>query len=198
MEASAAQTRPQKGQKLELQVDDLAFGGAGVARHDGYVVFVRDALPGDRVRAEITMRKRAYAEARTLVVVTPGPDRIAPVADHPGAPWQVLPYERQLEYKQRQVGEALTRLGKLEGFELHDIVPAVEQWRYRNKLEYSFGTGPRPDRELICGFHAPGSWEDIVAVEDCLLQSERGNRARHEVLAWARAQGLGAYDRRTQ
>jgi 23S rRNA (uracil1939-C5)-methyltransferase len=196
MEASAAQTRPQKGQKLELQVDDLAFGGAGVARHDGYVVFVRDALPGDRVRAEITKRKRAYAEARTLEVVTPGPDRIAPVADHPGAPWQVLPYERQLEYKQRQVAEALTRLGKLEGFELHDIVPAVEQWRYRNKLEYSFGHDA--DGTLVCGFHRPGSWEHIEPLDDCLLASERGNAARVAALEWCRAQGLSAYDRRSQ
>ncbi|MDP9346577.1 MAG: 23S rRNA (uracil(1939)-C(5))-methyltransferase RlmD [Actinomycetota bacterium] len=196
MEASAAQTRPQKGQKLELQVDDLAFGGAGVARHDGYVVFVRDALPGDRVRAEITKRKRAYAEARTLEVVTPGPDRIAPLADHPGAPWQVLPYERQLEYKQRQVGEALRRLGKLDGFELHEIVPAVEQWRYRNKLEYSFGTGG--EGELVCGFHRPGSWEHIEPLEDCLLAGARGNAARIAALEWCRAQGLSAYDRRSQ
>jgi 23S rRNA (uracil1939-C5)-methyltransferase len=177
-------------------VDDLAFGGAGVARHDGYVVFVRDALPGDRVRAEITKRKRAYAEARTLEVITPGPDRIAPVADHPGAPWQVLPYERQLEFKQRQVKEALTRLGKLEGFELHDIVPAVEQWRYRNKLEYSFGHGP--DGELVCGFHRAGSWEHIEPLDDCLLASERGNAARVAALDWCRAQGLSAYDRRSQ
>jgi 23S rRNA (uracil1939-C5)-methyltransferase len=196
MEASAAQTRPQKGQKLELQVDDLAFGGAGVARHEGYVVFVRDALPGDRVRAEITKRKRAYAEARMLEVVTPGPDRIAPVAHHPGAPWQVLPYERQLEYKQRQVSEALTRLGRLDGFKLHDIVPAVEQWRYRNKLEYSFGTGD--DGALVCGFHRAGSWEHIEPLDDCLLASERGNAARVAALEWCRAAGLVAYDRRSQ
>ena len=68
------------------------------------------------------------------------------------------------------------------------IVPAVEQWRYRNKLEYSFGTGP--DGELVCGFHAPGSWEDIEHVEDCLLASERGNAARARRSQWCRAQGL--------
>jgi 23S rRNA (uracil1939-C5)-methyltransferase len=75
-------------------------------------------------------------------------------------------------------------------------VPAVEQWRYRNKLEFSFGTGP--DGELVCGFHAPGSWEDIVGIEDCLLQSEHGNQVRRDVLAWARDQGHSAYDRRSQ
>ncbi|QEC46961.1 23S rRNA (uracil(1939)-C(5))-methyltransferase RlmD [Baekduia soli] len=197
--ASARPPRPERGQEIDLRIDSLAFGGAGVARTEGgYVLFVRDAIPGDRVRAVVTKRKRHYGEARTVEVLEPAPDRLAPLADHPGAPWQVIPYARQLEIKQGQVDDALRRLGGLDGFELHDIVPAVEQWRYRNKLEFSFGTGPRPDRELICGFHAPGSWEDIVAVEDCLLQSERGNRARHEVLAWARAQGLGAYDRRTQ
>ena len=88
----------------------------------------------------IGKRKRAYAEARTIEILEPSPDRIAPVADHPGAPWQVLPYERQLEVKQSQVDDALRRIGKLDGFALEPIVPAVETWRYRNKLEYSFGT----------------------------------------------------------
>src|SRR6201989_442804 len=132
-------TRPERGQELELTVDGLAFGGAGVARHQGYVVFVRDAIPGDRVRAVVTKRKRAYGEARVLELLEPAPDRIAPVADHPGAPWQVLPYERQLEVKQGQGDDALRRIGKLDGFALEPIIPALAQWRYRNKLEYSFG-----------------------------------------------------------
>src|ERR671931_572104 len=134
-------TRPERGQELELTVDALAYGGAGVARLDGYVVFVRDAVPGDRVRAVVTKRKKAFAEARAVELLEPGPDRIPAVADHPGAPWQVLPYERQLAVKAEQVDDALRRIGKLDGFELEEIVPAVEQWRYRNKLEYSFGTG---------------------------------------------------------
>lgn len=194
---AARPPRPDRGAVLELRVDGLAHGGAGVARTaGGYVVFVRDAVPGDRVRAVLTKRKRHYGEARLQEVLEPSPERIAAVADHPGAPWQVLPYERQLEIKQQQVDDALRRLGHLDGYELADIVPAVEQWRYRNKLEFSFGTDA--DGTLVCGFHAPGSWEDIVGLDDCLLQSERGNQARRDVLAWARAQGLDAYDRRTQ
>ncbi|HEY4097195.1 MAG TPA: 23S rRNA (uracil(1939)-C(5))-methyltransferase RlmD [Baekduia sp.] len=192
--------RPERGQELELHIDSLAFGGAGVARFGppthGWVVFIREALPGDTVRAVVTKRKRHYGEARLVEVVTPSPDRVEPKADHPGAPWQVLPYERQLEIKAEQVEDALRRLGHLDGFEMQPIVPAVEQWRYRNKLEFSFGTDA--EGQLICGFHAPGSWEDIVGVEDCLLQSERGNRARREVLEWARGQNLTAYDRRSQ
>jgi len=196
MEASTTRKRYERGQKLDLHIDSLAFGGAGVARIDGYVVFVREAMPGDRVRAEITRAKKAYAEARAVEVLEPGPDRVAPLADHPGAPWQVLPYERQLEVKAAQVQEALRRIGHLDGYELQPIVPAVEQWRYRNKLEYSFGTDQ--SGQLVCGFHAPGSWERIEHVEDCLLASEAGNQARRAALAWCRERGLDAYDRRAQ
>jgi 23S rRNA (uracil1939-C5)-methyltransferase len=186
-------TRVERGDELELTVDSLAFG---VARRDGYVVFVRDAIPGDTVRAVVTKRKKAYAEARTVALVEPGPQRIDAVASHPGAPWQVLPYERQIAIKAEQVQDALQRIGHLEGYELEPLVPAVEQWRYRNKLEYSFGTAP--DGELICGFHAAGSWEQIEHVEDCLLASEAGNEARRAALRWCRERGLAAYDRRAQ
>ena len=195
MERTAA-TRPAKGEVLELTVDSLAFGGAGVARLDGYVVFVADGFPGDRVRAEVEKAKRAYAQARAIEILEPSPDRVPPRAEHPGAPWQVLPYERQLSVKQDQVEDALRRIGRLDGFELEPIVPAVETWRYRNKLEYSFGTGP--DGRLVCGFHAPGHWEEIVELTDCWLASEAGNAARERVVEWCRNAGLTAFDRRTR
>jgi 23S rRNA (uracil1939-C5)-methyltransferase len=188
-------SRPSRGDQLELTIDSLAFGGAGVARLEGYVVFVSDAVPGDRVRAVVGKSKRAYAEARAAEILEPSPDRIPAVADHPGAPWQVLPYERQLEVKQEQVADALRRIGKLEGFELEPIVPAVEQWRYRNKLEYSFGADD--NGRLVCGFHAPGRWDQIIEVRDCLLASKAGNAARERIVGWCRAQGLAPYDRRS-
>ena len=197
MAAPTTLARPRRGDELELTVDRLAYGGNGVARReDGYVVFVAGAVPGDRVRAEIGKSKKAYAEARTVELLEPSPDRIPAVADHPGAPWQVLPYARQLEVKQEQVEDALTRIGRLEGYELEPIVPAIEEWRYRNKLEYSFGTGE--DGALVCGFHAPGRWDQILPLDDCKLASERGNAVREQVLAELRRQGLGAWDRRTQ
>ena len=113
----------------------------------------------------------------------------------PGAPWQGLPYERQLIHKSDQVDEALRRIGGLDGFELEEIEPAVEQWRYRNKLEYSFGE--RED-EVVLGFHARGRWDVVVGVEDCLLASERGNEARNRVRDWARLEAIPAYDRRSR
>jgi len=197
--------RPQRGDELELRIESLAFGGEGVARlgDGGYVVFVAGAIPGDLVRAVVHKRKRSYAHARTLEVLEPSPERIAPVAHHPGVPWQVLPYERQLQIKREQVDEALKRIGHLDGYELQEIVPAVQPWRYRNKLEYSFGEavgeavgdGDGAPGELLCGFHAPAGGNRVTPMDDCLLASERGNLAREVALRWCRAEGLTAWDR---
>lgn len=187
--------RPTRGDELELTIDSLAFGGNGVARHNGYVVFVVGAVPGDRVRARVTRPKRDYAEAITVEILEPSPERIPATAPHPGVPWQVLPYERQLEIKAQQVDDALRRIGKLDGFTLEPIVPAEQRWRYRNKLEYSFGNSD--DGELVFGFHAPGHWERIVPIDDCLLASERSNAVSRQVLEWCLSKGLTAYDRRT-
>jgi 23S rRNA (uracil1939-C5)-methyltransferase len=115
------------------------------------------------------------------------------VARHPGVSWQVLPYARQLQIKGGLVEEALRRIGRLSGFELEEIVPAVAPWRYRNKLEYSFGESQ--EGRLICGFHAPAGRNEVVAIEDCLLASERGNLARDIALGWCRSEGLRAWDR---
>jgi 23S rRNA (uracil1939-C5)-methyltransferase len=252
--------RPERGEEIELEIDSLAHGGEGVGRlthtgtpregghpegrsqaggEGGYVVFVSGALPGDRVRAIVVKRKRSYAHARLLEILEESPERIPPTAKHPGVAWQVLPYERQLQIKREQVEDALRRIGKLDGFELEEILPAVAQWRYRNKLEYSFGEsseenssegdrgmggkewergmggkewkrgmgGKEDDRgvgrkegggALVCGFHAPGGWKRVEPIEDCLLASEAGNRAREVALAWAREHGLRAWDRRRE
>jgi 23S rRNA (uracil1939-C5)-methyltransferase len=209
---SALPKRPERGQQIELQIDSLAHGGEGVGRltlpgtsgdtpsgahGGGYVVFVSGAVPGDRVRVEVVKRKRSYAHARVVEILEPSPERIPPTAQHPGVPWQVLPYERQLQIKHAQVEDALRRIGKLDGFELAEIVPALQQWRYRNKLEYSFGQDD--SGTLVCGFHAPGGWKRVEPIEDCLLASELGNRARHAALSWAqgnrRPPTLRAWDR---
>ncbi|HEX3392142.1 MAG TPA: 23S rRNA (uracil(1939)-C(5))-methyltransferase RlmD [Solirubrobacteraceae bacterium] len=187
-------SRPERGDELELTIDRLAHGGEGVARYgeDGYVVFVSGAIPGDRVSATVVKRKRSYAHARASQILTPGPERIAETATHPGVAWQVLPYERQLEVKREQVDDALRRIGKLDGYELEEIVPALQQWRYRNKLEYSFGQSD--EDELVCGFHASGGWKRVEPIEDCLLASELGNRAREAALRWARAYSGAPHD----
>ena len=192
--------RPRAGTELTLEVDSLAQGGRGVARADGYVVFVSGALPGDRVRARLTKAKRRHAEAAAIEIERPGAERIADRCLHdgepcPGASWQGLAYPRQLEHKAAQVDEALRRLGGLDGFELEPIEPAGDQWRYRNKLEYSFGERAG---ELALGFYRRGSWSEVVDVEDCLLASESNNAARNAVREWARGEAIPAYDLRTR
>ena len=188
---------PRRGEQLEVVIDSLAFGGRGVARAEGFVVFVAGGLPGDRVRVEVTKAKKRFAEARTVELLEASAERIADSCTHggepcPGAPWQGLPYERQLAIKSEQVGEALQRIGGLEGFELEEIVGAEEQWRYRNKLEYSFGT--TADAQVALGFHARGRWDLIVDVDDCKLASEAGNAARNAVREWARLEEIAPYD----
>ena len=147
----------------------------------------------------MTKPKKRFAEARTVEVLGASADRLPDTCVHggepcPGAPWQGLPYERQLAYKSEQVADALGRIGHLEGFELEEIVPAVEQWRYRNKLEYSFGEDE--EGEATLGFHARGRWDLIVDVDDCHLGSEAGNAARNAVREWARTEAIPAYDSR--
>jgi 23S rRNA (uracil1939-C5)-methyltransferase len=190
---TAVAARPRVGAELELAVDSLAYGGSGVARTDGYVVFVRGGFPGDRVRARVVKRKRAYAEAVAVALVEPSPDRVEPRAPHPGAPWQVLAYERQLVEKESQVRDALARIGGFADPPVEPIEAAVEPWGYRNKVEYSFGGGA--DEELALGFHRPGSWSEIEDVGRDVLASERVDGLRERVKAWCRAEGLSPYDR---
>ncbi len=202
-EAAAPETarppRPRRGDELELRIDSLAQGGRGVARTPaGFVIFVAGGLPGDRLRARVGKSKRSWAEASVIELLEPAPERIPDGCVHggdacPGAAWQGLPYELQLEHKAAQVSEALVRIGGFEGIDVEPIVPAVEQWRYRNKLEYSFGQGPGGEPAL--GFHARGRWDTVVDVDDCLLASEANNSARNEVREWARREGVPAYDR---
>jgi 23S rRNA (uracil1939-C5)-methyltransferase len=192
--------RPKRSEELTLDVETLAYGGRGIARRNGYVVFVRGALPGDRVRASVTKAKRDFAEAEALEILRPSADRVPPRCDHggepcPGAPWQELPYELQLSHKERQVADALSRIGHLEGFELEPIEPAVDHWRYRNKLEYSFG---EREGEAILGFHARGRWDLVVDADDCLLASEKNNAERNRLRDWARIEGIPPYDRRAK
>jgi 23S rRNA (uracil1939-C5)-methyltransferase len=149
----------------------------------------------------VTKPKKRFAEARAVEIVRASPDRVPDRCVHggescPGAPWQGLPYERQLAHKQEQVAEALQRIGGLEGYELEEIVPAAEQWRYRNKLEYSFGENEEGEPTL--GFHARGRWDLIVDVDDCHLASEAGNDARNAVREWARSESIPAYDARAR
>ena len=184
-----------KGEELELDVDSLAYGGNGVARLDGFVVFVRRGLPGDRVRARVTKVKRSHAEALATEVLRPGPERVeAPCAHFPacgGCRFQDLAYEAQLEQKQMQVRDALQRLAGIAEPPLEPILPCEpEIFHYRNKLEYSFTSTPEGP---ALGFHRAGRWDEVLEIERCWLTDELGNGIRDAVRGWAREEGLEAY-----
>ncbi|MBJ7457146.1 MAG: 23S rRNA (uracil(1939)-C(5))-methyltransferase RlmD [Thermoleophilia bacterium] len=191
--------RPRRDDVLELDVHDLAFGGAGVARHDGYVVFCRDTAPGDHVRARVVKARRRFAEADLVEVVTPGPGRIAPPCPYVprcgGCRLQHVEYALALAAKRDQVAEHLARIGHLEGVDVREPDAAIEPFGYRNKMEYS--AAPGPDGALHLGFHVRGRWDEIVDVEACLLASALGNAVRETVRAWAVAEGLTPYDQRS-
>ena len=188
---------PHPGDIVELDVTTLAYGGQGVARIDDFVVFVRGAVPGDRVSVKITRRKKSYAEGRVIALLSPSPRRVAAVCAHTedcgGCEWQTLAYDAQLELKQQQVVESLRRLGHLDGFDVDPIRGMDDPWRYRNKMEFSFGEAE--DGELQLGLHRRGSWREIVETTDCRLASVRINRARQAVADAARALGLRPYGR---
>lgn len=187
------------GETVELDVDRLAYGGQGVARHDGFVVFVRGAVPGDRVRATVRRRKPRYAEAGLDEILKPSALRRAPVCRHVaecgGCEWQSLDYAAQLDLKQQQVVESLEHIGRLRGFHVDEIAGMDHPWEYRNKMEYSFGEDA--DGRLLLGLHKRGSWRQIVETDGCRLASAEMRQARRAVQDACRALGLRSYRRDT-
>jgi len=189
---------PRPGETVELDVTSLAYGGQGVARLDEFVAFVRGAVPGDRVLARIVKRRPSHAEAKTLELLSPSPRRVAPRCRHAqecgGCEWQTLDYAAQLEYKQQQVVDSLQRIAHLTDYRLEPIRGMDDPWRYRNKMEFSFGEDE--EGRLVLGLHKRGSWSEIVDVTDCLLASEPMNRARNAVAEASRELGLRPFSRR--
>lgn len=184
-----------RDQELELSIDSLAYGGNGVARLNGFVVFVRRGLPGDTVRARVTKVKRNHAEALAVEVLQPGPQRVdAPCAHYPacgGCRFQDLAYDAQVAAKEGQVADALRRIGGVAEPPLEPIVPAEDQFHYRNKVEYSFTQTPSGP---ALGFHKAGRWDEVLEIERCWISSDVSNALRDAVRDWARAEKLEPYD----
>jgi 23S rRNA (uracil1939-C5)-methyltransferase len=189
-----------RNEELELHVDSLAYGGNGVARLNGFVVFVRRALPGDTVRARVTKVKRGYAEATTTEVLEPSRERTDAPCKHyyegcGGCRFQDLRYEAQTAAKEAQVRDALERIGGIAEPAVEPILPAEEQFHYRNKLEYSFTSTAKG---AALGFHRAGRWDEVLEVDRCWLTTDLGNAIRDAVRDWAQEEGLPPYDQATQ
>jgi len=198
----------------DILVQDYAAEGRSLARIDGKVIFIEHAVPGDVVDVQLGKSKKDWAEGWTLEIKQPSPDRVTPFCQHfgvcGGCQWQMLPYEKQLFYKQKQVADNLTRIGKVALPEMSPITGADETRHYRNKMEYTFANKrfipADVFRELrasgqeikqwggFAGFHAKGVFDKVVEIDVCHLQHEPTNEIRKFIAAYALEHDIPFYD----
>ena len=189
--------KPRRGETLELTIDDLAFGGEGVGRADGYVVFVRGGLPGDRLRVRLTEARGRFGRATIEEVLQPSPDRVAAPCPYfgqcGGCRLQHLAYPAQLAFKEKQVRDCLNRLGGVGEFELRPILAAPEPYGYRNKMEFTIAGDP-----AAVGLHVFERYDVVLDIERCLLQSDTLNTLLDEFRQQVRDRALSVWDPRTE
>lgn len=213
--------RKKKNIVLEkILVEDYAAEGKSLARQEGKVIFIENVVPGDVVDVRLGKNKKDWAEGHPTHFHEYSTERVKPFCQHfgvcGGCQWQMLPYEKQLVYKQKQVYDNLKRIGKIALPEMLPIAGAAETRFYRNKLEYTFGTreftqAPPPSKRNngdalgiekleqkpetpAVGFHAKGFFDKIVQVQKCWLQPEPTNELRNAVRKFAFENGLSFYD----
>ena len=199
-----------------LHVDAYAAGGKSIARLDGKVVFIEGAVPGDIADVRLTKNKKDWAEGKAIQFSEFSKDRVKPFCKHfgvcGGCKWQMLPYEKQIEYKQQEVADQMMRIGKIALPEMPPAVGSAAIKSYRNKLEFTFSSKkyftqqemdsiPMPDdgpRGLpsipALGFHVPGSFDKVIDIEECHLQAPLNNEIRNAIRNYALKHGISFYD----
>ena len=196
-----------KGQRLELQISDLAFGGKGLAKPDGFAVFVDQAVPGDVVQAQIVRKKKNYAEAKVIELLEHSSDRISAPCPYSGfcggCKWQFLDYHKQLVYKRQHVVDALTHIGTEQSPQVHATIPSQHVFAYRNKMEFSCSDRrwalpyemqqEHLDRSFALGLHVPGTFSKVIDIDACLLQPDKGNRILAYIRDSLRSSNLAPY-----
>ncbi|MCD6305992.1 MAG: 23S rRNA (uracil(1939)-C(5))-methyltransferase RlmD [Deltaproteobacteria bacterium] len=200
-----------KGHIVELSIERMAYGGRGIARLDGIAVFVRGGVPGDRLSARIIRKRRGFAEAITVELLSPSPDRVPSPCPYfgwcGGCQWQHVAYERQLAYKREHVLESLSHIGGLKEPMVNPCIPSEKTFGYRNKMEFTFSDRRwrlphevemrRQDDDFALGLHVPGAFQKVIDIEACLLQSDTGNRILELVRKYARDSGVPVYGLKT-
>ncbi|MFX1517726.1 MAG: 23S rRNA (uracil(1939)-C(5))-methyltransferase RlmD [Promethearchaeota archaeon] len=184
------------GEVVELEVFDLAFGGRGVAKLDGMVVLVHNAVPGDVIKAKILKRKRSFAEAEVLEIIKESSKRTQPRCSHfgfcGGCLLQNLKYEYQMEYKTKQVKDSLVHIGGFKEIKINPILGSDKLYFYRNKMEFSFDKNEK--EELILGLHPRGRYDQVFDLKECFLQSELSNKIVSWIRGFFREKKTSVYD----
>ena len=198
----------------DIEITGVAAEGKALCRIDDCVVFVPFCVPGDIVDLQVTRKKHSFMEARVEKLKQPSPVRCAPRCKHfgecGGCKWQILPYAEQLRYKQQQVVDNLTRIGKVELPAISPILGSKHEYEYRNKLEFSFsdkkwlswdairaaGGLENVDKSYAVGFHAPGSFDKVLDIEECHLMPDINNQIRNFLREYGKEHGLTFYNER--
>ena len=197
----------------KVTITDVAAEGKALAKVNDLVVFVPYVVPGDVVDLQVKRKKNHYAEAVAVKIHEKSPMRVEPFCQHygvcGGCKWQCLAYEDQIKYKQKQVFDNLTRIGKVELPEFRPILGSEKNMFYRNKLEYTFSNkrwlteeevkqDVKYDQMNAVGFHIPGAFDKVLAIEKCWLQDDISNRIRNSIRDYAYAHNYPFFDLRTQ
>ena len=201
-----------KKKELPL-IEGVAAEGKAIARVNDLVVFIPYAAPGDIADIQLTRKKNSYAEGKVITVKEYSPFRVEPKCSHfgvcGGCKWQHLDYSKQIEYKQQQVIDNLTRIGKVQLPEVSPILGSEKQYYYRNKLEFTFSNrswltkGELDSKEEFSsrdalGFHIPGMFDKVLDIKECHLQDDISNKIRLSIREFAIENGYSFYDLRAQ
>jgi 23S rRNA (uracil1939-C5)-methyltransferase len=184
-----------KGQELELEISELAFGGKGIARKDGLAVFVDQTLPLDIVIARIIKKKKNFANAIVVKILEESPLRIKPPCIYSGCcggcKWQFLKYDAQLVYKRQHVVDSLEHIAMIKGVTVHSTITSKLIYGYRNKMEFSCSDRrwlmpdemgmENLDLNFALGLHVPGTFHKVLDINKCLLQPGRGNDILNDI-----------------
>lgn len=198
-----------------ILITDIASEGKAIAKIDDMVVFVPFVVPGDVVDLQITKKRKNFAEARAVRFESYSNDRCNAPCEHygicGGCKWQILPYDKQLFYKHKQVEDNLVRIGKIELPEFQPIMGSRREYFYRNKLEFTFSnrkwlTNPKevvaveqdPNALSGLGFHIPKMFDKVLDINKCWLQDDISNQIRNEVRRYAFEHNLSFFDLRRQ
>ena len=189
-----ANTGNEVSQELELITEKMAFEGRAIARPNRFVIFVDGALPGEKIRAEITQRKRHHAFARVLEVLEPSPHRVTapcPVfGECGGCSFQQMDYPAQLAMKRDVLIESLYGVPGVPD-NVCEAIGADSPFYFRNKMVFAFGS---LNNELVLGLHRKGQWHSVVPADACMLQSKESNEIIRRVLAFVKERGIAVFN----